>query len=297
MALARSLCALVAGLLLAGGGACSPSGNSISPIRVTGSDTMVNLANAWQEAFQSSHPEVSLLVTGGGSGVGIANLIAGQIEIATSSRPMEPKEIDLAKANSGKVPQEFVVGRDALAIYVHRDNPIESISLPELAEIYGQDGKTSTWKGLNVEFAACPSGKLVAIGRQNSSGTYAYFKEVVLGKKREYRQGLTSQSGSSDVVALVSKTPCAIGYSGMGYRTDQIKVVPVSKKPGEPAVAPTAASVLDGTYPISRPLYLYTLGEPEGAVQEFIQWVRSAEGQKTVEEQGYVPLPKEPAAP
>jgi phosphate transport system substrate-binding protein len=297
MAVARSPCALVVGLLLAAAaGGCSPTESSISPIRVTGSDTMVNLANAWQEAFQSTHPEVSLLVTGGGSGVGIANLIAGQIEIATASRPMDAKEIALAKANTGKEPKEFVVGRDALALYVHHENPIESISLAELAEIYGEDGTITTWKGLNVDFPACSSGKLVPIGRQNSSGTYAYFKEVVLGKKREYRQGLTSQSGSSDVVALVSKTPCAIGYSGMGYRTDQIKVVPVSKKQGEPGVAPTVATVLDGTYPISRPLYLYTLGEPEGAVHDFIQWVRSAEGQKTVEDQGYVPLPKETLA-
>jgi phosphate transport system substrate-binding protein len=144
---------------------------------------------------------------------------------------------------------------------------------------------------------SCSDGKIIRVSRQNSSGTYVYFREAVLGERRDYKQGTTAQSGSSDVVALVSKTPCAIGYSGMGYyKADLVKMVKVAKEKGEPAVAPSIESALDGTYPISRPLYLYTLGEPSGTVQEFIQWVRSAEGQKTVEEQGYVPLPKEPAA-
>jgi phosphate transport system substrate-binding protein len=295
MALGRSLwVGIVAGfaVLLASVVACSRSSreDSDGTIKVTGSDTMVNLVNAWQEAFQATHPDISLQVTGGGSGVGINNLIAGEIEIATASRPMEPKEIDLARSTSGKDPKAVVVARDALAIYVHKKNPLESISLAELAEIYGEDGATTTWKAIEIEFPECPSGKIVPIGRQNSSGTYAYFREAVLGKRREYRQGLTSQTGSSDVVALVSRTPCAIGYSGMGYRTDEVKVVDVSKEKGTPAVSPTPETALDGSYPISRPLYLYTLGEPTGAVQEFIQWVRSAEGQKIVEEQGFVPV-------
>jgi phosphate transport system substrate-binding protein len=267
-------------------------------IKMTGSDTMVNLANAWREAFEAGHPDISLQVKGGGSGVGIAALCSGKIDIATASRPMKPTEIDAAKTNTGKQPKEFVVGRDALAIYVHKQNPIDSISLGELAEIYGENGKLSAWKELDLDFSACSGGKIIPVGRQNSSGTYAYFKEAVLGEKREYRQGLTSQSGSSDIVSLISKTPCAIGYSGMGYyKAELVKMVKVAKEKGEPPVAPSVDSALDGTYPISRPLYLYTLGEPSGAIQEFIQWVRSDEGQKTVEEQGYVPLPKEHAAP
>ncbi|MBI3836952.1 MAG: PstS family phosphate ABC transporter substrate-binding protein [Planctomycetia bacterium] len=279
--------------------ACSHNSrdDSVGTIKVTGSDTMVNLANAWREAFEAGHPDISLQVKGGGSGVGIAALCSGKIDIATASRPMKPTEIETAKAKTGKEPKEFVVGRDALAIYVHKQNPIESISLGELAEIYGENGKMSAWKDLDIDFPACSGGEIIPIGRQNSSGTYAYFKEAVLGVKRDYRQGLTSQSGSSDVVALVSKTPCAIGYSGMGYyKADLVKMVKVAKQKGEPGFAPSVESALDGSYPISRPLYLYTLGEPSGAIQEFIQWVRSEEGQKTVEEQGYVPLPKEPAA-
>jgi phosphate transport system substrate-binding protein len=255
------------------------------------------LANAWQEAFKQDHPTISIIVKGGGSGVGIANLCAGKIEIATASRPMEPREIEKAKANTGKVPKQFVVGRDALAIYVHKKNPIDSISIAELAEIYGENGKITKWKQLGVENAACADDEIIRVSRQNSSGTYAYFKEVILGKEGEYKQGATAQTGSSDVVALVSNTPCAIGYSGMGYRDARVKVVKVAKTKGEAGVDANAEAVQDGTYPISRPLYLYTLGEPAGAVQEFIQWVLSDEGQKVVEQTGYVPVPGQfPAA-
>ncbi|MGD9720057.1 MAG: phosphate ABC transporter substrate-binding protein [Pirellulales bacterium] len=265
-------------------------------VRITGSDTMVNLAQAWAEAFNKDHPAVSIPVKGGGSGVGIADLCEGKIEIATASRAMEPDEIALATSKTGKVPKQFVVGQDALAIYVNKQNPLDSISLGELAEIYGDGGTIARWEELGVDNAACPSGKIVRISRQNSSGTYAYFKEAVLGSKRDYKQGYTAQSGSSDLVALVSKTPCAIGYSGMGYRNDTVKVLNVAKAKGEPGVEPTVAHALDGSYPISRPLYLYTLGEPSGAVHEFIAWILGAEGQRLVEDQGFIPL-SPPAAP
>jgi phosphate transport system substrate-binding protein len=289
---------LVVGLLaLAVVPACSrASRSSEGAIKVTGSDTMVNLANAWSEAFNQSHPDIALQVKGGGSGVGIKSLMSGKTEVATSSRPMKPKEIEEVKASQGKEPKEYIVGRDALALYVHQTNPIESISIPELAEMYGEEGKISNWKDLGIDNPGCASGEIILVSRQNSSGTYAYFREAVLGESREYKQGATGQSGSSDVVALVSKTPCAIGYSGMAYKTPEVKFVSVAKQKGEPAIAPTLENTLDGSYPIARPLYLYTLGEPTGATAEFIQWVMGSEGQKIVEEQGYVPNPKEPAS-
>jgi phosphate transport system substrate-binding protein len=274
----------------------SRADDSFDTVRLTGSDTMVNVAQAWAEAFNQVHPDISIPVKGGGSGVGIADLCAGKIEIATASRPMEPKEIELARSRTGKTPRQFIVGRDALAIYVNLQNPIESISLAELAEIYGAGGKITMWSELGVDNAACPSGEIVRISRQNSSGTYAYFKEAVLGKNRDYKQGYTAQSGSSDLVALVSKTPCAIGYSGMGYRNDTVKVLKVSKAKGQPAVEPTLANALDGSYPISRPLYLYTLGDPAGAVEEFIEWIRSDAGQRIVEQQGFIPMSAMPAS-
>jgi phosphate transport system substrate-binding protein len=283
---------LLTAVLLAVTSSCSreSSGDADAAIQITGSDTMVNLTLAWTEQYNKDHP-TRIIIKGGGSGVGIANLCSGKVEIATASRAMKPKEIETAIKNTGKTPKEYIVGRDALAIYVNLQNPLETISIGELAEIYGADGTFEHWKDLGVDNAACRDDEIIRVSRQNSSGTYAYFKEAILGKGGEYKEGYTAQSGSSDVVALISNTPCAIGYSGMGYRTDAVKVVKVAKKKGEPGVEPTVISAQDGSYPISRPLYFYTLGEPSGAVEAFINWVKSGEGQKVVEEKGYVPLP------
>ncbi len=293
---------LILAFVLAGGaalvGGCAgrrTAEDNLDTVRVTGSDTMVNVAQAWAEAFNKDRPTVSIPVKGGGSGVGIADLCAGKIEIATASRQMEADEIELATKQTGKKPVEFIVGRDALAIYVNLQNPLNEISLPQLADIYGEGGTTTMWSELGVDNAACPSGEIVRISRQNSSGTYMYFKEAVLGSKRDYKQGYTAQSGSSDLVALISKTPCAIGYSGMGYRNDTVKVLKISKDKGGEAIEPTLASAQDGTYPISRPLYLYTLGTPEGAVAEFVHWILGPAGQQIVEDQGFVPVNPPPA--
>lgn len=287
--------ALTAALLLAALAGCSSQNENA--IRVTGSDTMVNLVQAWAEAFAETHPDASVQIRGGGSGVGIASLCAGKIQIAASSRPMKPKELETAHEKTGATPQEFVVGSDALAVYVNRQNPIDEISLEQLAEIYGEGGQIVAWDQLGVSNAACSDGQIIRVSRQNSSGTYAYFRERVLGKKREYKQGATAQSGSADIVALVSQTPCAIGYSGMGYNSDEVKVLKITPKPGEPAVAPSLETAQNGTYPIARPLYLYTLGEPKGAVAEFLEWILSDEGQKIVAKKGYVPLVQATAAP
>jgi len=270
----------------AGGG----KGNTIV---VDGSDTMVNLSQAWAEAYQKSHPGVDIQVSGGGSGVGINSLIAGKVDMANASRRMEEKEIAKFKENHpGKEPKEHIVGLDALALYVHKDNPIESISTDELAEIYGEGGKIDKWALLGVSNKLCASDDITRVSRQNNSGTYAYFREHVLGKKRDYKQGSIDQSGSKDVVALVARTPCAIGYSGMGYKTPDVKWLKVSKKKGEVGIAPSEDAARSGTYPISRPLFIYTAGEPTGAVKDFIDWCKTAEGQKIVREVGYVTLEK-----
>jgi phosphate transport system substrate-binding protein len=251
---------------------------------------MVNLAAAWQERYKDVEPEVRIQVKGGGSGVGIAALCSGRVEIATAGRALKPEEFALAKELTGKTPREFIVGQDALAIFVHPSNPLDSITISQLAEIYGEDGNVTQWTDLGAMHSNCRDGEIIRISRQNSSGTYAYFKEAVLGKDREYKQGATSQSGSSDVVTLISRTPCAIGYSGMGYGSDTVKTLKVSKTKGKPAIAPSKATTQDGSYPIARPLFLYTLGEPEGQVKRFMEWVLSPDGQKVVERMGYVPL-------
>lgn len=258
-------------------------------IRVEGSDTMVNIAQAWAEEYHHKHPEVSIQVLGGGSGVGIANLIAGNCDMANSSRKMSEKELAEARARQHRDPVEHIVGHDALGVYVHPSNPLDEITLEQLAEIYGEGGTITRWSQL----VAWPEGRndrIVRIGRQNSSGTYEFFRSAILGKKRDFALGSVDANGSKDVVALVARTPLAIGYSGMGYQTPEVKMLRVSPGRGKPAVAPTAANALSGLYPITRPLQIYTLGPPQGAVGEYLQWIYSEEGQRVVEALGYVPL-------
>src|SRR4051812_33468235 len=292
------LAAVVAIAFLMG---CEKSGNGNSAgggggktIVVDGSDTMINLSQAWAEAYHKTHPDVNIQVSGGGSGVGIAGLIGGKLDMANASRTMDEKEIAKFKENHpGKVPVEHKVAIDALAVYANPKNPIEQISIEELAEIYSDGGKIEKWSQLGINNTACPGDEITRVSRQNNSGTYTYFREHVVGKKRDFKNGSIDQSGSKDVVALVAKTPCAIGYSGMGYKTDDVKWLKISKKKGETGIAPSIEAALDGTYPISRPLFIYTPGEPTGAVKEFIEWCNGPEGQKIVKDLGFVPLPKD----
>ncbi len=250
---------------------------------------MVNVAQAWAEKYHELHPAISVQVLGGGSGVGIASLIDGNCDLANTSRKMKEDEITRAEEKQKASPLEHVVGYDALAIYVHKDNPLESISLDELAEIYGAGGTITKWSQLGVKI---PSGadQIVWLNRQNSSGTYAYFREVILGKKRDYKLGSINTNGSKDVIYLVANTPGAIGYSGMGYTTGDVKMLKVSRKKGEPGAAPSVANAQNGSYPITRPLQIYTLGEPTGAIKEYLDWIDSKAGQQVVLDLGYVPV-------
>ncbi|MBU4272166.1 MAG: phosphate ABC transporter substrate-binding protein [Planctomycetes bacterium] len=259
-------------------------------IRVDGSDTMVNLAQAWAEQYHRKHPGVSVQVLGGGSGVGIASLIDGNCDMANTSRKMKESEIERAKAKRGGEPKEIIVGYDALAIYVHKDNPLDSISMEELAAIYGEEGKVTKWSQLGVKEGRLAGQDITRVCRQSSSGTYVYFREVVLGSGKDFKLGSVDQSGSKDVVALVSRTPSAIGYSGMGYHTPDVKMLKVSKRRGEPGVAPTVDNAKDDSYPITRPLQIYLIGEPAGTVKEYLDWILSSEGQKIVLDLGYVPV-------
>ncbi len=271
------------------GSAPAPSSGVV--IRITGSDTMVNLVQAWAENYKKKRPDISVQVAGGGSGVGIAGLIDGILDLAASSREMEPSEIERATQKHGGVkPKEYAVALDALSVYVHKDNPIDAIAIEDLAEIYGDKGKIDKWSQLGVKVPGCASDTIVRVGRQNSSGTYVYFREAVLGRQREYKLGSIDQSGSKDVVALVGRTPCAIGYSGMAYATPEVKTLKLAKQKGQPPVAPSSQSALDKSYPLARALYLYSPGEPKPHVKEFLDWVLSPEGQKIVTDIGFVPL-------
>lgn len=258
-----------------------------------GSDTMLEVAGAWAEAFDKVQDHIALTVSGGGSGTGIAALIAGDVDIANSSRKLKKKEIDRAR-QYGQNPVEHHVGYDAIAIYVHRDNPIGSITMEQLAALFGDGGDLTTWAQLGVDLGGDDFAKIVLASRQNNSGTYEYFREAVLGGSTgRFKPECVNLNGSKDVVEFCAKTKSAIGYSGLAYVTPEVRVVPVVKKKGgagAPAVMPSNITVLDGTYPIARPLFMYTNGEPAGAVKEYLDWIKGDAGQLVLQKHGYPPL-------
>jgi len=254
-------------------------------IQNKGSDTLVNVAQAWAEAYQLVDPATVVAVSGGGSGTGIAALINGTVDIANASRAMKDKEIQLAKEH-GHDAVQHIVGYDALAVYLHADNPLSAISLEQLAEIYGDGGGYTKWTDLGVEVPGCKDQTLVVVSRQNNSGTFAYFRKTVLGKG-DFRLGTRDMHGSKDVVDLVENTPCAIGYSGLAYATDHVKLACISEKTGGECTSPSVATASDGSYPIARPLFMYTNGEPSGYVGEYLNWIKSDAGQCIILGKGY----------
>jgi phosphate transport system substrate-binding protein len=259
-------------------------------IQNKGSDTMVNVAQVWAEEYRKVAPDVEVEVSGGGSGVGLAALLKGAVDIANASRDIKPSESEQAAKNTGKQPVGFTVGFDALAVYVHKENPLTEVTLEQLSDLYSEGGKTTRWSELGVKIPGVSDDTIVRVSRQSSSGTYEFFREHVLGNK-DFRLGSRDLNGSKEVVELVGSTPTAIGYSGMGYATGAVKMLKVAKAKGEPAVSPTVAGVHDKSYPLARSLHLYTLGEPQGAVKGYIDWILSDAGQKIVEDAGYVPVP------
>ena len=240
----------------------------------------------------------SVLVTGAGRGIGKrlaigfadAGARVGLLARSRAELDLAKIEIEQAKKNTGKEPKEFVVGYDALAIYVHKDNPLDEITLDQIAQIYGEGGTITKWSGLGVKIPGSSGDQIVLVSRQSNSGTYEFLREHVLNKK-DFRLGSRDMNGSKEVVGLVASTPTAIGYSGMGYATPGVKMLKVKKTPADPAFEPNVANTLAKTYPIARSLLVYTLGEPSGAVKAYIDWMLSDAGQKVVEASGYVPLP------
>lgn len=282
------LCLAVAGC---GGGAQATNGMR-TMIQNKGSDTMVNVVQAWAEEYRTKKPNVAIAVSGGGSGTGIAALINGTTDIANASREMKPEEREGAVKNTGKPPVEHLVAHDALAIYVHPSNPLTRITKTQLASIYGEKGTSTRWSDLGVEIPGCSKQRIVRVSRQNNSGTYQYFREWAVGKG-DLKLGSLDMQGSKDVVDLVERTPCAIGYSGIGYQTHGVKVLCVAMEDDGECFEPTPENTLHHRYPISRGLYMYTLGVPTGEVAAYLDWVRSDAGQAIVERSGYVAIARE----
>ncbi len=270
---------------------CNKSGlGQTVTLQTKGSDTMLSLAQAWAEEYKKVAPEVEVEVSGGGSGVGIAALLKGTIDIFNASRAMNPEEIEQARKNTGKEPKEIIVAYDAVAIYVHKTNPLEEITLDQITQIYAEGGTITKWSDLGVKIPGSANDEIVRVSRQSSSGTFEFLREQVF-KQKDFKLGSRDMNGSKDVVELVGSTPTAIGYSGMGYATPRVKILKVKRTAGDLAYEPTVATTLAKTYPLARSLQVYTLGEPQGATRTYIDWILSTAGQRVVEASGYVPLP------
>ncbi|MDO8602275.1 MAG: PstS family phosphate ABC transporter substrate-binding protein [Candidatus Omnitrophota bacterium] len=258
-------------------------------IQIKGSDTMVNLSQAWAERYMQENPGDFVAITGGGSGTGISALISGTCDITNASRIIKEKEIALAKQR-GINPYEIKVGLDGLAVVVNPDNPVSKLTIDQLAQIF--TGKIANWKE-----AGGVDAKIVLLSREVNSGTHVYFKEHVLRKndpnsKEEFSPGALMLSSSQAIADEVAGNPAAIGYYGMGYISKKQKPIFVAKDEKSEYEAPTIENVVNGKYPISRPLLLYTNGAPQGLVKKFVDFVLSSEGQDIVLLTDFVPVQK-----
>ncbi len=253
-----------------------------------GSTTVLPIAEAWAKAYHEAHPNVAINVSGGGSGNGIKALIDGTADIANSSRPIKDEEVQFAK-QKGVDPVEHVVAYDCIAVVVHPDNPIESLTIEQLSDIYS--GEITSWDELGVS----GMGEIILISRDSASGTYESWKEMVIqmggeAEDRDYAPAALKNGSNKGIRETVAQTPSAIGYIGIGYINDDVKPIDVVPLGGGDAVAPTSENVQSGEYPVSRELYMYTDGEPTGVLKQYLDWGMSEEGQRLVEEQGFVPV-------
>lgn len=287
LAVARSAFLVLA---LAGcGGSSGPASPGRVLIQNKGSDTLLCAAQAWAETYAEVEPGVAVAVTGGGSGTGIAALLGGTVDLANASRRLDPSERALA-AERAIDPVEHVVGFDALAVFVHEANPAPGITFEELGDVFGEGGTARLWSDLGLSVPGCGSDRIIRVSRQNSSGTYAYFRDAVLGKRRDMGLGSLDMHGSKDVVDLVAHTPCSIGYSGLAYAAKGTRMLCVSRAAGEPCVEPSLAHAMDGSYPIARPLLMYTAGPPSGEAGRYLEWILSDAGQCVLRSKGYAPV-------
>ncbi len=257
-------------------------------LTVKGSDTMVNLMSNLAEAYMQVHPNVNIAITGGGSGTGIAALINGTTDICAASRTMKPEEVDQGKSR-GVTPRETVVGQDGLAVMVNKDNPVSELTLEQLRKIY--TGEYTNWS--EVGGITQP---IIVLSRESNSGTYVYFQEHVLEKK-DFTPKARLLPSTAAITQSVTEDQNAVGYGGIAYaeKAPGVKMVRVKKDANNDAVSPSEATVLDNSYPISRPLFLYTNGQPQGAAADFINYILSPEGQKIVTDTGYIPVKKSAA--
>lgn len=265
------------------------AGSTGRAIQNKGSDTLVNLALAWAERYRQLHPDISIAVTGGGSGTGIAALINGTVDIANASRQMKEDEIAAAQAN-GIEPMEFTVAIDALAIIVNPANPVSELTIDQLADIY--TGRITNWREVGGNDAP-----IVLLSRETNSGTHVYFLEEVVRKGKSDNKDIFAPQtllmpSSVGITSELRRNPNAIGYDGFGYVDPaHEKLIAVAADASLPYVLPSVESGADGSYPIARGLYIYTAGAPTGPIRDYLDWIIGPEGQAIVAELGFVPLP------
>ncbi len=275
---------LITAAALSGLGSSLVSPASAQVLSLKGSDTMLALAQGWAAAYMKARPGRSVSVTGGGSTTGIASLINGGCDIANASRVMKGSELDKAKAR-GFVPREYAVARDGLAIVVNPANPVAKITMDQLKKIY--NGTYTNWKQLGGREQA-----IVTVGRDSSSGTYGFFQDTVLGIGRPYRPDMQTTPSTNSIAQTISQDAGAIGYVGVAYAKEfgaKVRIIPVAGGSAD-AVMPSLETVRTGKYPLSRYLFMYTRGNPSGTAKDFIDWVRSPQGQAVVSQVGYFPL-------
>ncbi len=256
-------------------------------IQIKGSDTIVNLSQAWAEEFMTANPQTSLAVTGGGSGTGIAALINGTTDIANSSRKIKKKELDDAQ-KAGYYPEEFKVAIDALAVIVNPANPVTELTIDQLSGIF--TGKITNWNEVGGK-----DQKILVLSRERNSGTHMYFLENVLRKGKEkgpeqFAPSVLMLPSSEAIINETSTSESAIGYDGLGYVTPKVKTIAVAAKQGDPFIQPSKETATNRTYPVWRFLYMYTGFKPRGEIKAFIDFALSEKGQKIVEDMGFVTL-------
>lgn len=274
--------------------ACGSSANAQSSANTShktieniGSDTIVNLALAWAEAYQQVNPDVSISVSGGGSGTGIAALINGTTDIANASRKIKDEEQQNAEKN-GVQPHEIEIARDAIGVVVNLANPVQQLTLQQISDVYS--GKITNWKDVGGE-----DRPIVLLSRESNSGTHVYFLEEVVRLGDSKNKTLFSQDtlllpSSEGIIAEVRQNPNAIGYDGLGYITPEVKTLAVAPQEGGEFVKPSVETVNNGKYPIARPLFMYTNGEPQGDLKIYLDWILGPAGQQIVGDLGFVPL-------
>lgn len=253
---------------------------TLNKVTVKGSDTMVILSQKWAEVYMKKNPGASIQVTGGGSGVGLAALINGSTDIANSSRPIKPTEVEKLKARYNSMGVEIACAKDGLSVYLNKSNTVSTLTIKQIGQIFA--GKITNWKEVGGADAS-----IKLYGRESSSGTFTFFKDNVV--KTDFSSSCQTLPGTAAIVNAVKKDKYSIGYGGAAY-AEGVKDCAVKKDDKSPAILPTGTTIKNHTYPISRYLYMYLKSKPTGETKAFIDWILSPAGQELIEEVGYFPL-------